>query len=121
MDQAPPSNFLARLLGPTAIVLAITEFKNAQIFPSPDPAVVYLDGAVLFVSGLAIVLRHNRWHSSWPVLITILGWLSLGLGLSRMIWPAAKLDDDQSWVLVVVESLLFMTGVLLSWIGYRGS
>ena len=119
MDRAPPSKFLARLLGPTAIVLAVTEFKNAEIFPSPDPAVVYLDGAVLFVSGLSIILNHNRWSPGWPILITILGWLSLGLGLSRMVWPTAKLDDAESWVVVTVEGLLFMAGVLLCLMGYR--
>ena len=28
------------------------------------------------VGGLAVVLTHNVWVASWPVLITIVGWLT---------------------------------------------
>lgn len=117
MDRAPPSTFLARLLGPTAILFAATEFKNAQIFPSRDPAVIYLNGACLFVSGLSIVLRHNWWHLGWPVTITMLGWLAMGLGFSRMVWPTATMEGDDS-IVFVVEGVLLTAGIYLTWRGY---
>lgn len=111
------SKFLARLLGPTAIAVAATEFKNTHILPSPDPAVVYLNGVILFVSGLSIVLHHNLWHRSWPVAVTILGWLILGLGLVRMVWPTAQ-PDGSSAAVIAIEGLLFVAGVFLCWKGY---
>jgi hypothetical protein len=39
------------------------------------------------VPGLAIVYFHNRWTVSWPVLVTVMGWLSLVVGLLRMVFP----------------------------------
>ncbi|KAH8903507.1 hypothetical protein BR93DRAFT_189587 [Coniochaeta sp. PMI_546] len=117
MNQMAPSNFLARLLGPTAIIFAITEFKNAKIFPSRDPAVIYLNGACLFVSGLSIILRHNRWQPDWTATITICGWLAMGLGFSRLVWPTATLEGDDS-TLVVVEGVLLLAGIFWTWKGY---
>jgi hypothetical protein len=39
------------------------------------------------VPGLAIVYFHNRWTGGWPVLVTVMGWLSLVVGLLRMVFP----------------------------------
>jgi len=118
MDPAR-SISLARLLGPTAILLATTEFKNTEIFPSQDPVVIYLNGSILFVSGLSIILHHNKWQPRWPVLITSLGWCALGLGFSRMMWPTTWLGLDTGGSSVyATEGLLFTAGVLLCWKGY---
>jgi hypothetical protein len=117
--SSAPSTLLARLLGPTAILLAATEFKNTSIFPSRDPVAIYLNGCILFVSGLAIVLRHNRWHPSWPILITLLGWCALGLGFSRMMWPTTWLSLDAAGRSVyATEGSLFVAGAVLCWKGY---
>jgi len=119
MDRPPPSAFLARLLGPTAILLAVTEYKNTEIFPSRDPVAIYLNGCMLFVGGLSIVLHHNRWHLSWPILVTMLGWCALALGFNRMMWPMAWLDLNSSRNSVfATEGLMFAAGVVLCWKGY---
>src|ERR1700693_2629997 len=44
-------------------------------------------GYAAFVPGLAIVYFHNRWTNGWPVLVTVMGWLSLVVGLLRMVFP----------------------------------
>lgn len=111
------SKFLARLLGPTAVMLGVTEFANAQIFLNQDPAVVYFNGTVLFVSGLSIILRHNRWTPSWSLLITTLGWLALVLGFSRMMWPTARVGGDGAGV-SASQAFLFGVGVVLILKGY---
>ena len=38
-------------------------------------------------AGLAIVLTHSVWVASWPVLITILGWLMTIGGAARIVCP----------------------------------
>jgi hypothetical protein len=54
---------------------------------SQSPALVMIAGYAAFVPGLAIVYFHNRWTGGWPVLVTIMGWLSLVVGLLRMVFP----------------------------------
>jgi hypothetical protein len=112
-----PSRFLARLLGPSAIAFAATEYKNASILPSPDPAVTYLDGAILFVAGLSIILHHNRWCRNWTVLITLLGWTMLALGLGRMVEPRAQPGGDEG-VVYTTEGVLGVVGLVLCCRGY---
>src|SRR5690242_11475912 len=87
--------FLARLLGPTIIVVAATEMANPHILTANTPSIIYLNGAALFVSGLALVLHHNRWVSSWPISITLVSWLTLVMGFSRMMWPEHMLAQTR--------------------------
>lgn len=83
------SKQLAGLIGPTLIMLGATEAMNLAIFAANTPAVVYLNGTILFVAGLAIVRAHNHWSWNWSVLVTLTGWFAVVLGLYRMIAPAA--------------------------------
>lgn len=48
------SKQLAGLIGPTLIVLSITEAMNLQIFASNIPPVVYLNGTILFLPALQL-------------------------------------------------------------------
>ena len=50
-------------------------------------ALIVLAGYAAFVPGLAIVYFHNRWTGGWPMLITLVGRLSLVIGLIRMVFP----------------------------------
>ena len=113
----PTSIFLARLLGPAAILFATTEYKNSNILPSPDPAVIYLNGSILFVAGLSIILSHNRMSRDWTVLITLLGWAILALGLGRMVEPRLQPEGD-AWGVYATEGVLGVVGGLLCWRGY---
>ena len=67
-----------------------------------SPMLVVLAGYAAFVPGLAIVYFHNRW-TGWPVVVTVMGWLSLIVGLIRMIFPmqiaamASKLAPAPGW------------------------
>jgi hypothetical protein len=120
---------IARLLGPALIGITITEWVNLDVFraaigPSFGPH-VYLNGTLLFVAGLAIVRAHNAWVRSWPVLITLVGWLGIIGGLSRMAAPVSAQRAGQM-ASVVYGSLvaLLATGIVLTAKGYgrdRGS
>lgn len=87
------SKTIAGLIGPTLVAIAAGMLLNIGSFPtlaeqvSRDPALIFVSGILLFVAGLAIVRAHNRWTKEWPVLVTILGWLAILSGLTRMLFP----------------------------------
>ena len=109
---------IAGLLGPTLIALAITEAMNLRTLAStPAPVgVVYLNGTLLFVAGLAIVRAHNRWTGGWPVLVTLMGWSAILGGLTRMFAPASA-KSGATWVYALL-SVLLVIGIVLTFKAY---
>jgi hypothetical protein len=89
------SIFLARLLGPSMLVVGAGLLVNRATYRAlsrgflDSPALIFLIGLIAFVAGLAIVLTHNVWEFGWPVIITIFGWASLFAGIFRIVFPAA--------------------------------
>jgi hypothetical protein len=81
---------IARIVGPALIATGVTEWMNIEIFASNAAPVVYLDGTLLFVAGLAIVQAHNRWVKDWSTLVTLIGWILFLGGLYRMFAPEAS-------------------------------
>ena len=88
------SKRLGELIGPAMIVLAITEAMNLGIWAAPEAPVIYLNGTILFVVGLAIVRAHNRWTFEWPIVVTLTGWVTMFGGLFRMFFPNARQAPD---------------------------
>lgn len=114
------SKHLAALLGPSLIAVTLTESINADIFINTSAHLVYLNGALLFVAGLAIVRTHNLWIARWPVLITLMGWTCLLVGLARMTAPVSALQAAQYPTAVqALTVLLFVIGIILSVYAYR--
>jgi hypothetical protein len=87
------SHQLARLIGPALLAISTAESLNPHIWASSSPPTVFLNGSVIFVSGLAIVRHHNLWTTGWPVLVTLSGWSGLVLGLMRMLIPEKVLES----------------------------
>lgn len=111
------SKQLAALIGPSMIAIAATEALNMPMFAHQVAPVVYLNGAILFVAGLALVRAHNRWSWSWSTLITITGWVLLLGGLYRMIAPAAP-QASAGIESYAMFALLVAIGLLLTYKGY---
>jgi len=78
---------------------------------------VYLNGTLLFVAGVAIVQVHNRWTRGWPVLVTVTGWFAILGGVMRMVAPQAA-TSGATWVYGLLVALLAV-GVVLTFNGYR--
>jgi uncharacterized membrane protein YhaH (DUF805 family) len=122
----PNSAYIAELLGPALIGITVTEWMNLDIFTAaigPSFAThVYLNGTLLFIAGLAIVRAHNVWSRRWPVLITLVGWVAVVGGLSRMVAPVSAQQAGQS-ASVVYASLvaLLAIGVVLTFNSYGRS
>ena len=130
-DAMTTSKTIAALLGPTLIASAVSLLVNldkAQRIVeelSQSPALIMIAGYATFVPGLAIVYFHNRWMGGWPVLITFMGWLSLIVGLLRMVFPsqlallAAKIAPSAAGVFPVFAVIFLVIGGFLSYKAYR--
>jgi len=117
------SRRIAGLLGPTLIALAMSEAMNLRVMAANPASVglVYLNGTLLFVAGVAIVQVHNRWTGGWPVLVTVMGWFAILAGLMRMIAPQSTTSGAaRVYALLIV---LLAIGIVLTFTGYsrRGS
>jgi len=123
------SKLIAGLIGPTFVAGAIAVLLNLGTWPAlveqgfRDPALVFVSGFPLFVAGLAIVRAHNRWQGGWPVLVTVVGWLSLLGGLSRILFPTRLAPIaigavQTTGVLPGVAVVFLVVGSVLSFKGY---
>ena len=125
------SLFLAQLIGPVLIVIGVglllkkTEFREMATDFLSSRALIFVSGLLTLVTGLAIVLTHNVWEFNWPVIITILGWLSIFGGVFRILFP----DSVQSMGTSMLDKPAMMTvsgviqivlGLWLSYVGYMG-
>lgn len=111
------SRQLADLIDPTMIALGVTEAMNMDVFANQIAPVVYLNGAILCVAGLAIVRTHNVWTWHWSVIITLVGWIALIGGLWRMARPSA-LQASEDVMISAMLAAIASIGALLSFIAY---
>ncbi len=83
----PDSRRFAMMIGPTAILLGVSEILNSHIWTAVTPPITFQSGTLLFVAGLAIVNGHNVWQRCWNAVVTLTGWLAMLLGATRMLFP----------------------------------
>ena len=87
------SVFLARMVGPVLLAIGVALLINQESVREMaaeflgSKALVFMSGVLSLLAGLAIVLTHNVWDASWPVAITLLGWVLAIGGAFRIIFP----------------------------------
>jgi len=91
--------FLARLLGLYCIIMAVAMVLQPNAFATivhsfvDDAPLVLISGVFTLFAGLAIVLLHNDWSGgALPVIITLLGWLTLIKAVVLLVLPPARLS-----------------------------
>jgi hypothetical protein len=131
-DDMDTSIFLARLLGPSMLVIGLglllnrATYRDLSLEVLDSPALIYLAGLIAFAAGLAIVLTHNVWVAGWPVIITIFGWAGLAAGIFRIVFPTSvmqlgrRLIDSQGFLIGGIAIYLLL-GAWLSYAGYAGA
>jgi uncharacterized membrane protein len=124
------SLFLARLLGPVFVAIAIGVLVNGAVFRAiaeeglRSHALIYLTGLFAVTAGVAILLNHNVWAADWRVLITLFGWIAAIGGAQRIIWPQGT-EAAIRWFLLhptslVVAGIIWLViGAVLCFYGYR--
>jgi len=119
------SQFIAGLIGPLFMAIAafmvvrrdtFLEFAKAA---ATDRPLIFFAGAILLVSGLAIVQAHNLWVADWRVIITLIGWLGVLGGIVRIFSPefaqsiVEKIKPDHPAVLITA-AVYFALGAFLT-------
>lgn len=111
------SAFIARLMGPLLLVNGAAILINRRGFQDMiagavrNPSVIYLAGLLSLLSGLLVAQFHNVWVLDWPVLITIVGWLSIVGGIARTVFPAGMAALGEK---MVSRDALMIAGALVS-------
>ncbi|UXN58216.1 hypothetical protein [Phyllobacterium zundukense] len=122
------SLFLARLLGPTFVAVALGMLINLGMYESMIAEALhlgilfYLSGLLSLIAGLAIVNLHNRWQTDWRVIITVLGWLMTIGGIIRIVLPQIAIAVGSTIysgrASTIVAALI--TGTLGAFLSFKG-
>ena len=112
------SRQVAELIGPTLLAIGSSEVLTFRIWDSNIAPLISLNGTLLFVAGLAIVRVHNRCSKSWPVVITLVGWVGILAGLFRMFAPEVQQAGENAPTTIVTACLVGATGLFLTFKAY---
>jgi hypothetical protein len=87
-----------------------------------NAGLTYCTGFITVVMGFLIVHYHNTWTKTWPVLITMIGWLALLKGVAIIVAPqvvhrvsTAILAD---WGATVFPYVAAGFGLLFGYVGF---
>jgi hypothetical protein len=131
MSLSSLSAFFAQVIGFYLIFMCISMLLQPQRFKKimtdllGHSASLFICGAMNILFGLIILVPHNIWVTGWPVLVTIIGWLTLAKGAITFFFPekylklAKNLMDKTgyqiwSWIWLLI-------GLYLVWMGLAQS
>ena len=124
--------FLARLFGLYCIIMAAAMLLQPEAFVTTvnafvaDAPSVLIAGVFTMFGGLAVVLVHNYWSGGGlPVIITLLGWLTLIKAVVLLVLPSTRLVALYGGVspthILISGSLTLLLGIYLTVAGFRSS
>lgn len=100
--------FLILSLNPKRIQQIINDLKDQKF--------VIITSFIAIIVGLLNILFHNIWQDSWILIITLIGWVSLLIGLALFIFPERTIN----WIRIInikfiqiLYMLLFLIGIFL--------
>ena len=126
--------FLAKYIGLycmlIALPMALTKPAMLQTVEAlvRDASVLFIFGLVVVGAGLALVLGHNVWSGgALPVVVTLVGWLTLLKGLAFLFFPPPAAVGIVIWgdayrqYYYVDVTLAFVLGAYLTYGGFRAA
>ena len=119
--------FLARFIGLFTILLVVGMLVRGSAIIGvtvADGPVMLTYAIISLATGLAIVLGHNVWSGgALPVVVTLVGWLSLAKGLLLLLLPPealtalfGRMHYGEHMYLYLMPS--FLIGIYLTWAGF---
>lgn len=123
------SIFLAKILGPYIIIVALAFLFNPKTYEKVmedfcrNSALVYFGGVFALLFGLLVVSFHNLWVADWQVIITIFGWVGLIKGVWLILFPNTVAKFTQAYqkkttLLTLSLAIALLLGILLAVKGY---
>ncbi|MFT4059739.1 MAG: hypothetical protein QM652_09340 [Legionella sp.] len=85
--------FLATVLGWYFVIMALFLFFRRDLVIATmnelmeQPGLLFVAAVITLIMGLLMVISHNVWVMKWPVVVTIIAWLTLIGGLVRLFCP----------------------------------
>lgn len=121
------SLFLAKFWGWYLLIfffiLSYNPTRIKQIFEDlKDQKFLILTAFIAIIIGLLNILFHNVWRADWTIMVTLLGWISLGVGLFLFIFPSPAgkwLDYINVKLVQVIYVILFLIGIYLINVGHQ--
>lgn len=126
--------FLSRLIGVYCILIALAmaahkrETIDTVIALVHDAPVVFVFGLLVVAVGLAMILTHNVWSGgALPVVVTLIGWLTLIKGLLFLFLPPPAAVGLVLWgpayerFFYLDVAVAFGLGAYLTYAGFRVS
>lgn len=99
------------------LILSFNPKRIKQIFNDlSDEKFLIISSFFAIIIGLLNILFHNIWEPNWTFIITLIGWMSLFIGLSLFIFPkptVAWLKFINIKLVQVIYTLLLLAGLFL--------
>jgi hypothetical protein len=122
--------FLAKLFGLYCLIIAAAMLSQPEAFVTivhafvADAPLVLIAGVFTLFGGLALVLLHNYWSGgALPVIVTLIGWLTLVKAVVLVVLPSNKLVALYGGVspthILISGSITLLLGIYLTVAGFR--
>lgn len=104
-------------------ILSFNPKRIKQIFEDlTDEKFLILSAFMAIIIGLVNIIFHNIWSLNYKLVITIIGWVSLFIGLALFIFPTPTVN----WLKItniklvqLIYMLLFLIGIFLLNVAYQ--
>lgn len=124
------SAFLAQVIGIYVLIMGVSVLTRRQFVMGmvsdliSNKPLIYVIAIIELLAGISLVVGHNIWVWSWPVIITIIGWLMVFEGAGFVLLPhktmkrVVKVCNTKNmyyfWSILVI-----VMGVYLISVGFR--
>lgn len=91
---------LARAWGLLLVVLPVVFLASPRalgrwVQALGQTSFTFMTAYVAIILGAFTVASHNVWLAEWPVILTLLGWLSIAKGVGRLVYPEQALALEE--------------------------
>ena len=99
------------------LILSFNPQRIKQIFKDlNDEKFLIISAFLAIIIGLLNIIFHNIWELNWKLIITLIGWISLFMGLALFIFPKKTIPSLELINIKFVQTiymLLFFIGLFL--------